>query len=201
VECVGVPPYPNQSTPRVLGIVRPQKQTPIKLAEITYVRGDASRPRGSGPRIVAQVVNDNALTWGRGFSITARKTWPDAQKAFRAWALKEKSFRLGNFHLSDVAGNLAVASLIAQHGFGPSPKPRIRYMALKTCLEQLGQLASERKASVHMPKIGSGQAGGSWNIIRELIQDALCARGIDVFVYELPGAPSQPHPQGLLEFS
>ena len=202
VECLGVAPYPNQTYPRVLGIIRPEKQTPFDVAEITYLRGDASRPRGSGPRILAQIVNDSAFTWGGGFSLTVRGRWPVAQEAFRAWAERERrNLRLGNVHVGNVDENFAVVSMIAQHGFGPSPKPRIRYMALKSCLQRLGDIAAERSATVHMPKIGSGQAGGSWNIVREFVQEAVCARGVKAFVYELPGGPGPSHPQAVLDFS
>lgn len=202
VECLGVPPYPNQTHPRVLGIIRPQKHVPLDLAEITYVLGDASRPRGSGRRIVAQIVNDSAFTWGGGFSLAVRERWPAAQRAFRAWAERERrNLRLGNVHVGEVDEDLAIVSMIAQHGFGPSPKPRIRYMALKSGLERLGELAAEGGATVHMPKIGSGQAGGSWSIVREFVQEAVCGRGVKVYVYELPGGPGPSHPQRVLEFS
>ena len=202
VECLGVPPYPNQTHPRVLGIARPQKQVPVDIAEIKEVQGDASRPRGRGPNILAQVVNDSAFTWGGGFSLTVRKKWPLAQQAFRAWAEREpRNLRLGNVHVSYVDENLAVVSMIAQHGYGPSPTPRIRYVALEACLEKLGKLAAERHATVHMPKIGSGQAGGSWNIIREVVQETVCAHGASVLVYQLPTGPGPSHPQRPLEFS
>jgi len=202
VECLGVPPYPNQELPRVLGIARPQQQVPVDIAEITYVRGDASRPRGSGPNILAQIVNDGAFTWGGGFSLTVRKKWPVAQQAFRAWAERERrNLRLGNLHVSEINENLAVASMVAQHGYGPSPKPRIRYAALGACLEKLGELAAKRGATVHMPKIGSGQAGGSWDVIREVVRETVCTHGVSVFVYELPSGPGPSHPQRSLEFS
>ena len=51
-----------------------------------------------------------------------------------------------------------------------------------------------------MPKIGSGQAGGSWNIIREFVEETVCSRGVKVFVYELPGGAAPSHPQATLEF-
>jgi O-acetyl-ADP-ribose deacetylase (regulator of RNase III) len=202
VECLGVPAYPNQTYPRVIGVIRPVKQLPVNTADITYILGDAGNPRGSGQRIVAQVVNDSAYTWGGGFSRVARERWPSAQKAFREWAEQDRSnLRLGKVHIADVDENFAVVSMVAQHGFGPSPKPRIRYMALRTCLEQLGTVAAERNASVHMPKIGSGQAGGSWSIVRELVQEAVCARRIKVFVYELPWGAVPSPAQASLEFS
>jgi len=202
VECLGVAPYPNQIYPRVLGIARPQKQIPGHVAEITYIRGDATQPRGTGPRIVAQIVSDSAFTWGAGFALAAREKWPTAQKNFRTWAQQgHHHLRLGNVHVADVDERLAVASLIAQRGYGPSPRPRIRYMALKSCLDRLGGIAAERGATVHMPKIGSGQAGGSWSIVRELVQESICSRGVDVQVYELPGGAGPSHPQGSLEFA
>ena len=202
VECLGVPPYPRQIYPRVLGIIRRQRQVSVEVAGITNIQGDASRPRGSGSRILAQIVNDRAFTWGGGFSLTVRKKWPEAQKAFRAWAEPpHRNLRLGRVHVVGAEDHLAVASLVAQHGFHASPKPRIRYLALKSCLEELSMIALQRHATVHMPKIGSGLAGGSWSIVRELVQETLCRRGVKVFVYELPGGPGPAHPQKSLDFS
>jgi uncharacterized protein DUF955 len=202
VECVGVPPYPNQTYPRVLGIVRPQKMLNVHLAEITYLRGDATRPRGTGPRIVAQIVNDRAFTWGGGFSIAVRMRLPGAQKAFKEWAENDpKNLRLGNTHIAETDEGVTVASMIAQHGFGPSPRPRIRYSALEKTLDYLSKIALERNATVHMPRIGSGQAGGSWSLIRELVEETLCRRNVQVYVYDLPGHSRFEQPQKTLEFS
>jgi O-acetyl-ADP-ribose deacetylase (regulator of RNase III) len=179
--------------------VRPQKQILVDRADITYLQGDATLPRGGGARIVAQIVNDGAFTWGAGFSLAARRKWPVAQREFRAWA-ENRNLKLGNVHFGPGSDDLTVASMIAQHGFGASPRPRIRYAALKTCLQELADYATQRSAAVHMPRIGAGQAGGSWGIIREFIQEILCSRGIKVFVYELPGGPGPSHPQSTFEF-
>ena len=43
-----------------------------------------------------------------------------------------------------------------------------------------------------MPRIGSGQAGGSWTIISELIETEVCAAGVPVTVYDLPGRKDEP---------
>ena len=40
-----------------------------------------------------------------------------------------------------------------------------------------------------MPRIGTGQAGGDWAIIHEMIDEALVRQGVDVTVYTLPGTP------------
>ncbi|MCT2277673.1 hypothetical protein M3G91_08560 [Micromonospora chalcea] len=44
--------------------------------------------------------------------------------------------------------------------------------------------AEELGASVHMPRIGCGLAGGSWQRIEPLIRQALSDRGIPVTVYD-----------------
>ena len=76
--------------------------------------------------------------------------------------------------------------MIAQRGYGPSVKPRIRYAALKDCLEKLKGVALSRGASVHMPRIGTVYAGGNWSYILELIDEILVKNNIDVTIYALP---------------
>lgn len=152
VECVGVPSYPNQVIPRVLGIVAPVRHVATDIGTMTILNGDATEPRGTGSRIIAQVVNDSALTWGGGLSLAVRKKWPSAQQDFRAWATSPgNNLRLGNVHLVSIDDTLALASLVAQHGYGPSPRPRIRYSRLEACLEKLSEIAIKRGASVHIP--------------------------------------------------
>jgi O-acetyl-ADP-ribose deacetylase (regulator of RNase III) len=189
VHCLGISPYPNQTFPRVIGLLRPIRQDAQPTAGITYLKGDASAPRGSSPRLIVQIVNDSAFTWGGGFSLAIRQKWPTAQQAYRQWAYDNRQhLSLGNVHLAEAEDNLAVVSMVAQRGYGPSDKPRIRYSALRSCLERLSVFAAKEKATVHMPRIGTGLAGGSWNIVSELIDDVLCRAGINVFVYDLPGA-------------
>jgi O-acetyl-ADP-ribose deacetylase (regulator of RNase III) len=196
VHCLGVSPYPNQTFPRVIGLLRPIRQDALSTAGITYLRGDAAAPRGSAPRLITQIVNDTAFTWGGGFSLAIRRKWPSAQQAYRQWAYENrKNLSLGNVHLADAENDLAVVSMVAQHGYGSSDKPRIRYSALRTCLQHLAMLAAKQKATVHMPRIGTGLAGGSWNIVSELIDDTLCRSGISVFVYDLPGTEPKLEPQ------
>jgi hypothetical protein len=78
--------------------------------------------------------------------------------------------------------------MVAQAGFGPSTVPRLRYEALRDCLRFVGEFAKARKASVHLPRIGAGQAGGSWPIIRDLIEEEIGLKGVKVLVYDLPAS-------------
>jgi O-acetyl-ADP-ribose deacetylase (regulator of RNase III) len=192
VEALGVPPYPGRSYPRVIGIVKPSDEAGTTTRDITYLRGDATVPRGSGLRILAQLVNDRAIIWGAGFGRAVRRKWPDVQARFAEWAVSHRAeFRLGNTHFSRVDDSLLIAQMIAQHGVGPSRTPRIRYAALETCLQQLADQAELAGAGVHMPRIGTGEAGGSWDIVSEIVEETLCEKGIDVTVYDLPSSPKK----------
>lgn len=149
--------------------------------------------------MIAHIVNDKTPNWGAGFARQVRTKWKSVQDDFRRWASeRERNLALGNTHITEVSKGLSIVHMVAQHGYGPSVKPRIRYAALRKCLDQLADLALKQGATVHMPRIGSGQARGHWGIIRELIDDALIRERIEVTVYDLPGAEPPKEVQGLL---
>ena len=186
-ECVGIPPYPGRAYPRVLGVCRPAGPKREAAGEVVEVVGDALAPRGSGPRIIAQIVNDKTPNWGGGVSLSARKRFPAAQEDFRNWAAESpKNLSLGRTRVSDVGEGVHLASMVAQHGYGDSPKPRIRYAALRDCLGHVREFAERSRASVHMPMIGTGLSGGNWSVVSELIDEQLARRGVSVTVYSLP---------------
>ena len=96
------------------------------------------------------------------------------------------NLRLGNVHSFAIRPDLMLVSLVAQHGFRTaSAGPRLRYSALFSALEKVGELAKAGGATVHMPRIGTGEAGGSWNIIEDIIRETLVSRSITVMVYDL----------------
>ena len=187
VECIGVAPYPNNVHPRVIGIVKTKKKTDLEPLAICYLVGDATDPRGDGQRIIAHIANDSSLNWGKGFGRAVTDKWPEVKKDFHKWAAKEKNLKLGSSHLYDVSADLHIFHMVAQQGYGPSESPRIRYGALRTCLDSLSQESLKLSAAVHMPRIGTGYAGGSWSVISELINEKLIKRGVGVTVYDLPG--------------
>src|SRR5579862_1583648 len=101
-----------------------------------------------------------------------RKKWPHAQANFRQWCYERGNLKLGNIHSIHVRPDLTLVSLISQHGFGSlTSGPRLRYGALYSSLEKVAGLAKEQSATVHTPRIGTGQAGGSWSIIEGIIRE------------------------------
>lgn len=201
-ECVGLPPYPGQSYPRVLGVCRPAGIRRESAGEVLEVLGDALAPRGLGARVITQIVNDKTPNWGGGFSLAARKRFPAAQADFRMWVAEEpRNLSLGHTRVSEVGGDVYLASMVAQHGYGESTKPRIRYAALRDCLGQVREFAERSGASVHMPRIGTGLSEGNWSVVSELIDEQLARRGVKVTVYALPkrggGEPTAQRRQGV----
>jgi hypothetical protein len=187
LECVGIPPYPGRNYPRVIGIAHHRNGQALEALSVNLLQGNALEPRGAGTRIIAHIVNDKTPNWGAGFARAVRDKYPSVQKDFKEWAtLNPESFKLGNIHTSVDSSELYIVSMIAQHGYGESIKPRIRYAALGDCLHQLKEISLSKGASVHMPRIGTGYAGGNWGFILELIDEILVRNGIEVTIYTVP---------------
>jgi O-acetyl-ADP-ribose deacetylase (regulator of RNase III) len=55
---------------------------------------------------------------------------------------------------------------------------------VERCLATLAEEALRLRASVHMPRIGCGLAGGTWERIGPLVEEELSARDIPVTVYD-----------------
>lgn len=191
VQAVGVPPYPGDRFPRLVGLLEPTDGTERGEAGLRYIRADASQPHHDGPAIIAHVVNDRARNWGgRGFAVALMERYPEARAQFASWA-SAGNLRRGAVHLAEVEEDLWVASLVAQAGYGETPTdtPRLRLGALRQALETLAALAGESGAKVHMPLIGTGQGGARWPSVRDLILEELADRHIHTTVYVLPDAP------------
>ena len=188
VQAVGIPPYPGDRYPRVVGLVEPADDSTVVASEpIHYVRGDASDPRGQGPRIITHVVNDKAQRWSpRGFARSLMDRHPGAAQAYAEWPMGNRT--LGSIHLAQVDNETWVASLVAQAGYGPSQGPRLRVSALQASLARLAAKALGLGASIHMPLIGTGQAGMPWPVVRDIVLDELVDQSLDVTVYVLAEA-------------
>ena len=186
VECVGIPGFPGAMYPRVAGLVRFDQAEPDTRI-IRYVHGNILEPKNGGHRIICQMVNDRAIKWGGGVARKVASKFPEAAAHYSKEILRvPQSQRLGAVVFSQANSDLEVASIVAQKGFGPSLFPRIRYAALERGLEQVAQRAIELNASVHMPRIGTGAAGGEWETVQEMIDEVMVRAGLAVTVYDPP---------------
>ncbi|GAA3504837.1 macro domain-containing protein [Streptomyces prasinosporus] len=156
------------------------------MSEITYVRGDATVPSVKGVKVIAHVCNDIG-GWGKGFVLAVSRRWPEPEAAYRAWHRDRASndFALGAVQLVRVERYAWVANMIGQRGVRTGSKGvPVRYEAIDTALARLADHAAGLDASVHMPRIGCGLAGGKWSRIEPMVTERLVRRGIPVTVYD-----------------
>jgi Ca-activated chloride channel family protein len=185
-------------------IARSSPRTPAAHAEppIRYVHGDATRPIGTGLKIVGHLCTDGGAWEQRGFAQSVARRWPEPEPRYQAWARGELAgaadFRPGSIQLVAVEPQVWVANMIGKSvarprvqfdlGFGRGagePRVRVDYAALERALAELAGEALRLGASVHMPRIGCGAAGGRWGRVEPMIVRHLAARGIPVTVYDL----------------
>merc|ERR1712060_920394 len=124
---------------------------------------------GKGEKVIAQVCNDQGR-WGKGFVMAITERWGKGPgKQYRQWhkAGTEAGFRLGAVQMIELTPTLTLANMIGQNGIKTGSKgPPVRYAAIGQGLMSVGAHAAMLGASVHMPRIGAGLAGGECDPIQ-----------------------------------
>ncbi|WP_407497029.1 ImmA/IrrE family metallo-endopeptidase [Pseudooceanicola sp. MF1-13] len=186
VECVGIPGFPGSTFPRVAGFFRFDRAEPNRRLT-RYVYGNILEPKNGGSKIICQLVNDKAIKWGGGVARKFGRKYPDAEAQFSREIMSvPQDQRLGETIFAQADVEIQIASIVAQEGFGPSLFPRIRYSALEKGLARVADRALEQNASIHMPRIGTGAAGGDWDTVQEMIDDVMIRAGLTVTIYDPP---------------
>lgn len=152
---------------------------------ITYVKGDATAPQGGGiPFFIVHIVND-MNRWGSGFVVAVSRKWPFAKKEYHRQCPTAK---LGDIQVVNCEPGIFVVNLWGQHmtvdTIPRKQAPPIRYSAVSKGLVKLTKVVKDSGGSVHMPRIGCGLAGGSWDKMAPIVEESL--QGIPVMVYDLP---------------
>jgi O-acetyl-ADP-ribose deacetylase (regulator of RNase III) len=103
-------------------------------------------------------------------------------------SLKEASipFYLGQIQVIPVGkrtdGVIYVVNLVGQRDVKPYKHiPPVRYEAFREGFLRVKDVADELHASIHMPRIGCGLAGGNWEMVEKCLPE-----GLDYYVYDLP---------------
>lgn len=155
---------------------------------INYTIGDATDPLRDRPGVIVHVCNDIGA-WGKGFVMALSQRWTQPEHDFRAWAKGDGPlpYELGQVQIVPVGERLWVANLVGQHDIRRRQGlPPVRYEAIQQGLGRVAQEALRSDAAVHMPRIGCGLAGGTWDKIEPIIEAELTGKGVPVFVYDLP---------------
>lgn len=166
---------------------------------IEYIKGDATLPVGEGLKVITHVCN-NVGGWGSGFVLALNgrfgtavcsprdmyQFWHKEKLAYDVLTRRDIPFELGQVQFVLTDENTVVANMIAQENTiagAPEDGPPIRYESLALCLAKVGDYIDIWGGTVHMPRIGCGLAGGTWDRVGAIVADSL--EGIDVTVYDL----------------
>lgn len=154
---------------------------------INYLVGDATHPKADGAKILVHICNDIGK-WGKGFVLAISKRWPLPESIYKQSFTGASKPQLGDVQFIQVESDIVVANIIGQAGVR-SPKDiksaaPIRYPAVRHGLATVAKYALQQNASVHMPRIGCGLAGGKWEEIEQIISDELTAKNIATTVYD-----------------
>lgn len=152
---------------------------------ITYLKGDAVYPyKGIGYNFILHVCN-NEGKWGKGFvkALSERSKKPENRYRYE-YRKGSSSSALGGIQIIDVDDIDWVINMIAQKGTISKSNPHpLSLEALDHCLESVASfIDTVRMVSIHMPRIGCGLGGATWDEIEPLIQKHLGK--FPVFVYD-----------------
>lgn len=155
---------------------------------INYLKGDATHPTFPGNKLIVHICNDVG-GWGKGFVLAISKRWKKPEIQYRDWYKRDEQFALGEVQFVNVENDIWVANVIDQHDLirrgSLQHIPPIRYEAIATGLGKVAAFAKKQNASVHMPRIGCGLAGDTWDKMEPIIINTLSAEFIPVYVYDL----------------
>ena len=101
-----------------------------------------------------------------------------------------KTFELGNVDFCQVDPNerVYVGNMLAQEYIKQNKHDQNQYLSyekLKECLSKVADFALVNRLSVQCPLIGTGLAGGDWNLISEMPIKYICSKKIHCHVVKL----------------
>jgi O-acetyl-ADP-ribose deacetylase (regulator of RNase III) len=158
------------------------------MIPITYLKGDATQPKGDGDKLIVHCCNDIGA-WGAGFVMALSRRWKAPEREYHQW-FKRTEPQLGEVQFVQVEDDIWVCNMIGQHKTGThNGVPPIRYDAIKEGLMEIRSVIKRCRPhvlkSIHAPRFGAGLAGGEWKKIEMLLKSELSQYDIPVFIYDL----------------
>ncbi|KAI5109512.1 chromodomain-helicase-DNA-binding protein 1-like, partial [Silurus meridionalis] len=169
--------------------------------EISYVLGDVTHPKAkSEDAIIVHCVDDSGH-WGRGGLFTALVSRSDEVKKQYELAGDMEDLELGRvlmFPIDDkqsrACGTDYLALIVSQKRDKDNNLSGILLSALDEGLKMISRVAKQKKASVHLPRIGHDTKGFNWYGTERLIRKHLASRGVPTFIYYFKRADSHSSP-------
>lgn len=166
----------------------------MQKGTLKIVTGDATQPQKSAENEIVMIPHccNNIGAWGAGFVLALSKRWKLPEQTYKSFCENNKDNNiLGEVCFAKIDNYLVVANMIGQNGVVSSKNPKpIKYSALIEAMKKVSGYIKmiENQVSnpvvIHCPKFGSDLAGGSWELIEELINEIWIENGHNVVVYE-----------------
>lgn len=120
---------------------------------------------------------------GSGVALAVKKKYPGAFEDYRN-NYEERKLVLGYVYPWNFNSKLVIWNAITQNAFG-MPGRNCSYDAIENCFKLIddsikGEWYESVKKEIHIPFIGAGLGGGSWNIISRIIEDT-CSYPVTVW--------------------
>uniref|UniRef100_A0A672LH72 Chromodomain-helicase-DNA-binding protein 1-like n=1 Tax=Sinocyclocheilus grahami TaxID=75366 RepID=A0A672LH72_SINGR len=151
---------------------------------IRYVLGDVTHPQADREDAIIVHCVDDSGHWGRGGLFTTLELRSDEPKKQYELAGDMEDLELGNVLLFPIDDKhrqaVYVFNLLLDTANNLSG---IRLTALDEGLKKIYRDAKQKKASVHLPRIGHSTKGFNWYGTERLIRKHLATKGISTFMY------------------
>ena len=125
---------------------------------LNYITGDATKPIGTGNRIITHCCNDRGF-WNAGFVKALSRRWSEPERAYRRWAAGNDRlpFALGNVQFVKVETGLCVANLVGQSGISTR-----RQKPSNTLRRDSKRIDGGTRTRPHLQRLHSHAPNGSW---------------------------------------
>lgn len=116
---------------------------------------------------------------GSGVAKALRDKYPKLYPAYRqyvdsyAGGLGNSEVLLGKVHWYEPNKELAIANAFTQDAYGKDGLKYVSYDAVNDAFYRIGTTALRNNRPIYFPMIGAGLGGGSWNVIKTIIEDVL----------------------------
>ncbi len=122
---------------------------------------------------------------GSGVARALYEKWSEVKSQYHLFMSSSKYCFVTKYHLGAIqkvqCTDKIVYNLFTQDFYSNRKIRNANYAAIARCFKQLSEEGIEEIA---IPRIGCGLAGGDWNIVKQIIDDATLD-DLDVYVYYL----------------
>jgi len=123
--------------------------------------------------------------WGAGLARAARIRYPRAHDRFKEAVRKKGPLPLGYCDVFDLGDGRYLVSAVTQSKIASYPGENVVSLeGISVAFERINNVARDFKFDVAIPKIGAGLAGGNWEEISEVINEATPDAPVTLYIHD-----------------